>query len=187
MMSGAAHHHGCPHLWPSFQSRLDPCSKQLAWSQKRLQRQPGCSREHHCHLECANADEAREAAAEKRRLREQHRNDRRVREQHASMLQSVQGLKHQVEAEVAVRRQLEADMSELKAKVGLFMQCRSRNVIVAAGSWSSRSEDDVSVSLQLLAAHAAEARGQQKRHAPRERAGHGCNVRLHAEPAHMQL
>ena len=39
------------------------------------------------------------------------------------MLQSVQGLKHQVEAEVAVRRQLEADLAELKAKVGLFMQC----------------------------------------------------------------
>ena len=39
------------------------------------------------------------------------------------MLQSVQGLKHQVEAEVAVRRQLEADMAELKAKVGLFMHC----------------------------------------------------------------
>lgn len=117
VINGVADHHDCPHLWPSFHSRLDLCSKHFACSHKRLRCQPGFSRDNNNHSNCANADEAREAAAEKRRLQEQHRNDRRVREQHASMLQSVQGLKQQVEAEVAVRRQLEADMAELKAKV----------------------------------------------------------------------
>jgi hypothetical protein len=64
-----------------------------------------------------HADEAHDAAAEKRRLQEQHRSDRRMREQHAAMLQSVHALKQQVEAELTVRRRLEADLAELRAKV----------------------------------------------------------------------
>lgn len=55
--------------------------------------------------------------ADKRRLTEQHKGDRRVREQHNAMLASVRGLKEQVETELAVRKQLEAQLAELKAKV----------------------------------------------------------------------
>jgi hypothetical protein len=76
-------------------------------------------------LEPCCAEEAQNAAADKRRLQEQHRNDRRMREQHAAMLQSVHGLKHQVEAELTVRRQLEADLAELKAKVRSYQHCQS--------------------------------------------------------------
>ena len=53
------------------------------------------------------------------------------------MLQSVHGLKHQVEAEVAVRRQLEADMAELRAKVGSIRHPAGiRTLNFAVSMWS---------------------------------------------------
>ncbi len=53
-----------------------------------------------------------------RRLGEQTKADRRLREQHGKMLASVKGLKQQVEAEIAGRARLEADLASLQAKVG---------------------------------------------------------------------